>query len=94
MSEFLDKAAGLLSDRLTNGIEYRVQIEIEDRGSIFVDGTGVRVGSGDADCVISARSDIYKLIINGGLDPLNAMMSGDLSVRGDLSAAASLARKL
>ena len=94
MSEFLDKAASLLSTRLTNGIDDRIQIDIQDRGSLFIDGSGVRVGSGDADCVISANPDIFKLILNGGLDPLNAMMSGDLSVRGNLSAAANLARNL
>ena len=94
MSEYLEKAAKLLSDRLQNGFENRIQIDIENRGSIYIDRSGVRIGSGDADCVISANSDIFELIFNGGLDPLNAMMSGELSLRGDLSAAASLARRL
>ena len=94
MSDFLDKAARLLADRLKEGIEDRIQIDIEDWGSLYIDDSGVRIGGGDADCVISAKSDVFRLILNGGLDPLNAMMSGDLSVKGNLSAAAGLARKL
>ncbi|MCY4461302.1 MAG: SCP2 sterol-binding domain-containing protein [Albidovulum sp.] len=94
MSEFMEKAARALSDRLRDGIEVRVQINVEDRGSLHIDGSGVRIGEGDADCVISASSETFLLILNGGLDPMNAMMSGDLSVQGDLSAAASLARLL
>ena len=75
---------------------YRVRLDLDGAGRILIDGTGVPAvisseDDGDADATLSLSSETLARLIDGGLDPTLAFMTGKLKVAGSMGAALKLA---
>lgn len=61
---------------------------------IFIDGTGtenkVSAEDADADCTISTDKDTFLALKNGDLNPMMAVMSGKIKIKGDMGLAMKL----
>lgn len=61
---------------------------------IFIDGTGssnvVSQNDGEADCTISTDADTFNQLKNGELNPMMAVMSGKVKIKGDMGLAMKL----
>ena len=63
-------------------------------GSITIDGTGektvVHQNGGEADCTIITKLEHIEKLRKGELNPMMAMMSGKLKIKGDMGLALKL----
>ncbi len=61
---------------------------------IYVDGTGdtntVSQDNKDADCLIIITKEDFQSLVAGDLNPMMAVMSGKVKIKGDMSVAMSL----
>lgn len=64
-----------------------VRMDIDDLGSIHINGTTVSTDKIAADCVLTAAHDTYDKLYTGTLDPAIAFGTGDLTLVGDMSVA-------
>jgi len=91
MSDIINKAVTALNERLDGeGFDGSVKVEIEDEGSLLIDGEGARAGDGDADCTLSADAETFQGMLDGEVNPTSAFMTGKLSMDGDMGAAMKL----
>ncbi len=62
--------------------------------TIFIDGTGdknhVSTEDAEADCTISTDADTFLKLKNGDLNPMMAVMSGLVKIKGDMGLAMKL----
>lgn len=62
-----------------------------DETSIMIDGTGdsneVTLDDGEADCTISASSETIKGLRTGDINPMMAVMTGKIKIKGDMGLA-------
>jgi putative sterol carrier protein len=67
---------------------------IIDDTSIMIDGSGdtneVSISDGEADCTITASSETIKKMRTGDLNPMMAVMSGKIKIKGDMGLAMKL----
>jgi putative sterol carrier protein len=65
-----------------------------DEHTIFVDGTGdknvVSNDDNEADCVISTTMDTFQKLKSGDLNPMMAVMTGKIKIKGDMGIAMKL----
>lgn len=65
-----------------------------DDNPIFIDGSGggnvVTAEDKDADCTISTTADLLAKIQSGDLNPMMAVMSGKIKIKGDMGLAMKL----
>lgn len=99
MSEILDKAVTVLSEKLGDApFGATVKFAVEGEGAVLVEGEHspprVSIGDRDADVTISASQETFRKIVTGELNPTVAAMSGQIRIDGDLSAAMKLAGML
>ena len=71
-----------------------VALDLGETGIIHLAGTEVGNQDGPADCRISLSADDLQSLIDGGLDPTMAYMTGQLRVDGDMNLALQLAQAL
>ncbi|MEL7250743.1 MAG: SCP2 sterol-binding domain-containing protein [Bacteroidota bacterium] len=61
---------------------------------VYVDGTGesnvVSAIDEDADCVISVSPEDFMALVKGDLNPMMAMMTGKVKIKGDMGVAMKL----
>ena len=61
---------------------------------VYVDGTGesnqVSNADEEADCVISMSPENFLALVSGDLNPMMAMMSGKVKIKGDMGVAMKL----
>lgn len=61
---------------------------------IFIDGSGsenvVSKEDADADCTISTDAETFMALKNGDLNPMMAVMSGKVKIKGDMGLAMKL----
>lgn len=61
---------------------------------VHVDGTGetnvVTISDDDADCVIIISPDNFMKLVKGDLNPMMAVMTGKVKIKGDMSVAMKL----
>ncbi len=61
---------------------------------VHIDGTGennvVSTADDDADCVISMSPESFLSLVSGDLNPMMAMMSGKVKIKGDMGVAMKL----
>ena len=61
---------------------------------LFIDGTGeantVSTDDNDADCTVSVSFADFQALMQGNLNPMNAVMSGQMQIDGDMSVAMKL----
>ncbi|MEO0774411.1 MAG: SCP2 sterol-binding domain-containing protein [Pseudomonadota bacterium] len=94
MSDMINAAVSVLSEKLDGGFDGSAKFAIEDEGTIVVDANGVREGDDDTDVTLTADADTFQSIIEGDLDPTSAFMQGKLKVDGDMGAAMKLGSAL
>lgn len=90
MSDMVNMAVTALSERLSDGFDGSVKFVIRDEGTMVVDGTGVRAGDQDTDCILTADADTFRSLLSGDLNPATAFMTGKLHVDGDIGVAMQL----
>ena len=65
-----------------------------DEHVLYVDGTGesneISTENKDADCMITTSMDTFLKLKNGDLNPMMAMMTGKIKIKGDMSIAMKL----
>lgn len=86
--EKLNQQAGTISP-----IGARIKFVLDEH-TIFVDGTGdkniVSSEDRDADCVISTTLDTFNKLKSGELNPMMAVMTGKVKIKGDMGVAMKL----
>jgi len=95
MSDFLEKAAAELNEKLAGGgFDGSAKLQVTDLGAIVLDADGARVSDEDADVTLSADQETFEGIVSGETNPTSAFMSGKLTVDGDMGLAMKLASVL
>lgn len=65
-----------------------------DNQSIYLDGTGdenvVSNEDKDADCMISTTMETFQKLLAGDVNPMMAVMTGKIKIKGDMSIAMKL----
>ena len=56
--------------------------------------SGASASDAEADCTLIADADTLKGILTGDIDPTSAVMSGQLTIEGDMGLAMSLGNAL
>jgi acyl-CoA dehydrogenase len=74
-------------------IEGTMKFNIGDN-SYYIDGTGdknvISTQDADADCTISVSEENFQKLISGKLNPMMAVMSGKIKIKGDMGLAMKL----
>lgn len=95
MSDFLEKAAAELNEKLAGGgFDGSAKLQVTDLGAIVLDADGARVSDEDAEVTLSADQETFEGIVSGETNPTSAFMSGKLTVDGDMGLAMKLASVL
>lgn len=75
-----------------------IKFDFGDDGAIRIDGKSspavVDNGDGDADCTVVISFEDFQAILDGGLNPQMAFMTGKLKVEGDMGIAMQLSQIL
>ena len=70
-----------------------IKFQLDDN-IIYVDGTGesnvISTEDKDADCLIISSLDTFKALQSGDLNPMMAVMSGKVKIKGDMGVAMKL----
>jgi len=70
-----------------------IKFQLDDH-IIYVDGTGdtnvISTDDKDADCVIISTMETFKGLQSGDLNPMMAVMSGKVKIKGDMGVAMKL----
>ena len=91
MTNIIDIAIKSLEEKLLGkNIDFSAKFEIENEGSILVDGNGVKVSSEEADCTLIASAETFQDIMSGETNPTSAFMNGSLKVEGSMGVAMQL----
>lgn len=95
MSDIVNFAIAAINEKLgDNAISGSVKLDMGDDGSVFVDENGASASDAEADCTLIADSETLKGILTGDIDPTSAVMSGQLTIEGDMGLAMSLGNAL
>ena len=94
MSDIIDGAVRKLAAKLGDGFDGIAKFTIDGEGSIMVDHDGVRAGDEDADVTLSADTDTFRDMLDGGLNPTSAFMGGRLRIDGNMGLAMKLGAAL
>lgn len=74
-------------------VEAKIKFVLDDE-AILIDGTGdsnvVTNDDTEADCVISATKETFLKLKDGDLNPMMAVMSGKVKIKGDMGLAMKL----
>ena len=73
------------------GATFKIRI---DDSVVFIDGTGdsnqVSMDDKDADCTVTTSVDAIEKLRSGALNPMMAVTSGKIKIKGDMSLAMKL----
>lgn len=94
MSDVINAAVTALNEKLGSFDEGSAKFVIEDEGSIMVDGEGARAGDEEAEVTLTASRDTFEGMLNGGVNPTTAFMTGKLKIDGDMGTAMKLGQAL
>lgn len=87
LSTIQQKAAG--ADALGNTLKFNFGDQ-----QLFLDGTGaqnqVSAEDKDADCTVDVSMDDFQSLLSGDLNPMAAVMSGKVKIKGDMGVAMKL----
>ena len=90
MSEMIDAAVKVLSEKVSGGFDGVAKFVINGEGAIMLDGQGVRAGDDEADVTLTADADVFRAILEGEMNATMAFMTGKLSVDGSMGLAMKL----
>ena len=87
LSTIQQKAAG--ADALGNTLKFNFGEQ-----QLFLDGTGaqnqVSTEDKDADCTVDVSMEDFQSLLSGDLNPMAAVMSGKVKIKGDMGVAMKL----
>jgi putative sterol carrier protein len=72
------------------GLPGVVKFVLTGEGPIMMDAAGVRAEDGEADVTLTASPEDFRAILEGGLSPTKAFMTGKLKVDGEMGLAMKL----
>ena len=85
MSDIVDQAVVQLNEKMDGrDFDGTAKFDIENEGTIFLDGDGARVGDDAADVTLIADAETFESIFSGETNPTSAFMSGKLKIDGDM----------
>ena len=88
MKEEIQQAITSLEAKIEgHEIEGSIKFQIEDVGSIVIDGDKVKESDEDADCTLSGNLETFMDIFNGNTSSTSAFMSGKLKIDGSMGTA-------
>lgn len=92
MSGLIDTAVERLKARVSDPGELpgRVKFVLTGEGAIMLDEAGVRAADEEADVTLTASAEVFQALLEGGLSPMSAYMSGKLKVEGQVALAMKL----
>jgi putative sterol carrier protein len=71
----------------------KIKFKLDD-DAIMIDGTGennvVSMSDDEADCVISTSKETFSQLTSGDLNPMMAVMTGKIKIKGDMGLAMKL----
>jgi putative sterol carrier protein len=79
---------------LGGGFDGVAKFVIENEGAIMLDDAGVREGDDEASVTLSADAETFQAILDGSMNPTTAVMTGKLSIDGDMGLAMQLGNVL
>ena len=93
MSDALDSALEKLREKVGDTrADGSVKFDFTDLGALRLDEQGARKDDGsEADCRISASTEVFKAVFDGEMSPTAAFMSGKLKIAGDMGVAMRMA---
>jgi putative sterol carrier protein len=93
MSDALDSALEKLREKVGDTkVDGSVKFDFTDLGALRLDEHGARKDDGaEADCTISASTEVFKAVFDGEMSPTAAFMSGKLRIAGDMGVAMRMA---
>lgn len=94
MSDVISAAVTALSEKLGGGFDGTAKFVIESEGAIMLDESGVRAGDDEAAVTLTADADTFRAIMDGEMDPTTAVMTGKLTIDGDMGMAMQLGSAL
>lgn len=95
MSDIVTAAVAALNERLADaGFSGTAKFDIEGEGSIIVDENGARAGDEEAEVTLSADADTFQQILSGDMNPTAAVMTGKMTIDGDMGMAMALGSAL
>ena len=95
MSDVVSAAIASINEKLGGeGISGSIKIDITDEGALRIDENGASADDGDADCTLNADAETLQGILSGDIDPTSAVMSGKLTIDGDMGMAMQLGNAL
>ena len=94
MSDVISAAVAALNEKLPGGFGGSAKFVIENEGAIMLDDSGVREGDEDAGVTLTADAETFQAIMNGDMNPTTAVMTGKLTIDGDMGAAMQLGSAL
>ncbi|MDI9358142.1 MAG: SCP2 sterol-binding domain-containing protein [Phycisphaerales bacterium] len=75
-------------------IGHTLQFDFGGDDKITIDGTGstneIIVGERDAECVVTMSLENFESMLSGNLNPITAVMTGKIKIKGDMSIALKL----
>lgn len=91
----IEEIAGKIREKVAgSGFDRSVKLDLQDAGTVIVDGTNVTTGDGDADCTITMTADDFLALASGDLNATAAFMQGKMKIAGDMSVAMALSQVL
>ncbi len=91
----LEKIRDVITEQAANVAPFGAKLKfVLDDQVIFIDGSGdsnkVSFEDQEADCSIITDSDTFSKLKSGDLNPMMAVMSGKIKIKGDMSLAMKL----
>jgi len=95
MSDTVASAVDAINNRLSGqSFEGSAKFVIEGEGSVRIDETGASADDAEADVTMTADAETFEGILSGDINPTSAVMTGKLTIDGDMGMAMKLASVL
>jgi putative sterol carrier protein len=91
----IERATEKIREQALNNAPFGAKLKfVIDDQPIYLDGTGaenvVTNDDNEADCVISASGDNFLKLMKGEINPMMAVMTGKVKIKGDMGVAMKL----